>query len=404
MKNKYVRIGTQYYKVVERPSVFGIPTLIRIPWNIDTLKRDHAIEFIRKIPRYNGEICVPDHLNLQINYHGFYNIYYPLSHRPSEGSFPKTMQFLQHIFGNQLEFGLDYLQILYSKPMQILPILCLVSKERITGKSTFLKWMKLIFQRNATYLNKDSFGSNFNADWVNRLLIMLDEINFNRDEIERIKNLSTSNESKLESKGVDRFDTEFFGKFILCANDETGFVKIDPEEVRFWVLKIPKLNDENIKMLEELELEIPHFLNFLSSRETITKNETRMWFTPQQIETKALLRLKLANTPRLTQDIAMAILDALDFLDQDSIKLVPGDVLNLLGSTRKSISTNDVRKILRETWSLSAVTNSFPYTRPVLFNGNSFVMQESKGRFYVIDRKFLEANFDDLMTDVEKSQ
>ena len=399
MKNKYVRVGTQYFKIVERPSVFGAPTMIRIPWNHDTLKRDHKIEFIRKISKYDGEICFPSHLDLKINFHGFYNVYHPLTHKPITGDFPYTMQFIEHIFGPQVELGLDYLQLLYSKPMQILPILCLVSKERITGKSTFLKWIKLIFQRNATYLNKDSFGSNFNADWVNRILIMLDEIIFNRDELEKIKNLSTANESKLESKGVDRLDTEFFGKFIMCSNDETGFVKIDEDEVRFWVLKIPKLKNENNKMLELLEAEIPFFLNFLTERELKTTGITRMWFTPEQIQTKALLRLKLASTPKIAQEIAMALVDAMDFTDENTIKVVAADVLNLLGSARKHASTNDVRKVLRDSWSIIPQTNSFPYTRPVLFNGNSYIIQESKGRFYEINREILESKFDDLMTE-----
>lgn len=400
MKNKYVRIGTQYFKLVEKPSVFGAGTIVRIPWNYDTLKRDHGVEFINKIPKYDGEICVPEHLNLKFDYHGFFNVYSPLTHVSAQGECPVSIEFLNHIFGSQIELGLDYLQILYVKPMQILPILCLVSKDRITGKSTFLKWMKLIFQKNSTYLNNDSFNSNFNADWVNRLLIMLDEVLINKDEItERMKNLSTANEFKLESKGVNRTDTEFFGKFILCSNNETDFIKIDQEEVRFWVLKIPRLTVENTEILSLLEAEIPFFLNFLSSRKLSTSPETRMWFTPEQIQTKALLRLKLASSPKLIQEIALALLDAMDFMDEDSIKVIPNDVINLLGPSKKNASSNDVRKVLRETWSLIAQKNSFPYSRPVLHNSNTYVMQESKGRYFEIERKFLEAKFDVLMTE-----
>lgn len=391
MKNKYVRIGTQYYKIVERPSVFGAPTLIRIPWNLDTLKRDHTDEFIKKITKFNGQICIPSHLDLKTNYNGFYNVYHPLTHKPEKGDFPYTVKFLEHIFGSQLEYGLDYLQLLYTKPMQILPILCLVSQERITGKSTFLKWLKLIFQRNATYLNRDNFVSNFNADWVNRIVIMLDEIKFKEDEVNKIKELSTSNETKLEYKGFDRFETEFFGKFVMCSNHETTFVKIDEEEVRFWVLKIPKLEHENTKMLEQLEFEIPFFLNFINDRKMKTEGGTRMWFFPKQIETKALLRLKLASSPKLNKEIALALLDAMDFMDEDSIKVIPLDVYNLFGSPKKYASTNEIRKVLSEQWSLIPRNNSFPYFRPVLYNDNTYIMQESKGRYFEIERKFLEA-------------
>jgi hypothetical protein len=87
----------------------------------------------------------------------------------------------------------------------------------------------------------------------------------------------------------------------------------------------------------------------------------------------------------------------MDFTDENTIKVVAADVLNLLGSARKHASTNDVRKVLRDSWSIIPQTNSFPYTRPVLFNGNSYIIQESKGRFYEIHREILESKFDDLM-------
>ena len=110
----------------------------------------------------------------------------------------------------------------------MLPILCLVSKERSTGKSTFLKWLKEIFDNNLTYLTNDSFSSQFNADWANKLLICIDEVLFNKEELtERIKYLSTTNINKLEAKGKDKREVEFFGKFILCSNNEDSFIKID---------------------------------------------------------------------------------------------------------------------------------------------------------------------------------
>lgn len=119
-------------------------------------------------------------------------------------------------------------------PTQILPILCLVSKERATGKTTFLKWMKEIFGRNMTYIKGDSFNSQFNSDWASMLLIAIDEVFFDRKEItERLKYLSTTNKDKLENKGKDREEIDFFGKFILCSNNEDNFIQIDENEIRF---------------------------------------------------------------------------------------------------------------------------------------------------------------------------
>ena len=63
---------------------------------------------------------------------------------------------VRHIFGDQYELGLDYLQLLYTKPLQKLPILLLVSEERNTGKSTFLNFLKALFEANVTFNTNES--------------------------------------------------------------------------------------------------------------------------------------------------------------------------------------------------------------------------------------------------------
>ncbi|WP_245737204.1 primase-helicase family protein [Maribacter orientalis] len=192
---------------------------------------------------------------------------------------------MKHIFGKHYELGLDYLQLLYTKPVQVLPILCLVSKERSTGKSTFLKWLKAIFDNNMTYLTNDSFSSQFNADWANKLLICIDEVLLNKEELtERIKYLSTTNINKLEAKGKDKREVEFFGKFVPCSYNEDNFIKIDENETRFWVLKIPVLKKEETDFLNRLISEIPAFLYYMQKRQLSSEHTTRMWFTPKQVE------------------------------------------------------------------------------------------------------------------------
>src|SRR5690606_1800071 len=98
---------------------------------------------------------------------------------------------------------------------------------------------------------------------------------FNKEELtERIKYLSTTNFNKLEAKGKDKREVEFFGKFILCSNNEDSFIKIDSEETRFWVLKVPVLKNEETQFLEHLVEEIPAFLFYLESRKLSTTHST----------------------------------------------------------------------------------------------------------------------------------
>ena len=71
-------------------------------------------------------------------------------------------------------------------------------------------------------LNTDEdFRNNFNSGWASKLIVGGEEISLNRKEdIEKLKNLSTSRVIKSEAKGKDKIECEFFGKFILCSNNE----------------------------------------------------------------------------------------------------------------------------------------------------------------------------------------
>src|SRR5699024_1902343 len=182
---------------------------------------------------------MPSHNNYQKEIKGFYNRYMQLSHTIGEMTqpedFPITMEFLEHIFGEQLDVGLDYLTILWQKPLQILPILCLVSEDRNTGKTTFLNWLKLVFEDNMTINKNEDFRSNFNSDWSEKLIVAVDEVLLDRKEdSERIKNLSTATYYKTEAKNKDKVESIFFGKFILCTNNEHNFIMIDEKEIRYW--------------------------------------------------------------------------------------------------------------------------------------------------------------------------
>ena len=97
---------------------------------------------------------------------------------------------------------------------------------------------------------------------------------FDRKEItERLKYLSTTNKDKLENKGKDREEIDFFGKFILCSNNEDNFIQIDENEIRFWVLKINPIKLENTEFLQNLILEIPRFFKFFNSQEILFSEE-----------------------------------------------------------------------------------------------------------------------------------
>jgi hypothetical protein len=162
----YVRIGTTYYKQAHKPLASGDLTPVLMPWSVECIRQDHGKSFLSSIPKFDGFCLVPAHLNYQRLVGRFYNRYHPFSHEPQAG-YPKlTLVFLNHVFGEQLHLGLDYLKILLLYPTQMLPILCLVSAERNTGKTTFLNFLKAIFGDNMTINSNEDFRSNFKATGV----------------------------------------------------------------------------------------------------------------------------------------------------------------------------------------------------------------------------------------------
>ena len=396
IESTYIRVGVSYYKIVEAPTIAGQVNEILVSWNIETIRQDHGKTFLASIPKFDGFTCIPDHLNFQSTYNNFYNTYSPLSHKILSGDCPKSLDFVKHIFGDHYELGLDYLQLLYTKPIQILPILCLVSRERSTGKSTFLKWLKQIFENNLTYLTNESFSSQFNSDWANKLLICIDEVLFNKEELtERIKYLSTTNYNKLEKKGIDRREVEFFGKFILCSNNEENFIKIDHHETRFWVLKVPSVKKEITGFLEALEKEIPSFLFFLQNRMLHSPHQTRMWFTPKQIETPALTKLVQNNRNRVEKELASILLMVIENHDLEEVNFCPMDLLNALSKTRIRTDLTQIRKILKKDWKLENIANSNRYQKFTLWSDGSTNLSDAKGRYFTTNKIFLLENFEE---------
>src|SRR5687768_9269143 len=138
---EYMRIGTTYYRTVRKPTSSGDSITSLITWSTECIRQDHGKSFLSSIPKYAGFCFVPGHLNYQRVIDNFYNRYNPFVHEPAPGYPKQTLVFLNHVFGEQLELGLDYLKVLLMYPTQMLPVLCLVSKERNTGKTTFLNFL-----------------------------------------------------------------------------------------------------------------------------------------------------------------------------------------------------------------------------------------------------------------------
>jgi len=390
---KYIRVGTEYFKEVLCPLMSGDNMKSLIKWNKATIIDDFGKDSLKGIKKYETFCTFPSHINYQREINNFYNKYEPLSYCVNEkGDWESIKLFLQHLFGKQYELALDYLTILWKYPSQILPILCLVSVERNTGKSTFLKLLKLIFEGNMTINKNEDFRSRFNSDWAGKLIVAVDEVLLDKKEdSERIKNLSTSNHYKLEGKGVDKAEIEFFGKFILCSNNEENFIKIDDLEIRYWVIKVNPFAKENPDLLEQMRKEIASFAYHLTHRKIETQRTTRMWFTKEQIYTKALDVLVRGNRTSIEKEIEEFLIDQFCTLELDELYYTTKDLHEQLNLANIRVGKNYVSKIITENFKLEPKNSSYNFYSLDLSTMNSgkwsVYTENRKGRFYTFKKE-----------------
>ena len=391
-KEEFIRVGTSLYKIVEQPRLNGGYVKKRIAWNNETLRQDYGKDYIGSVPKYDGFCTVPEHIGYRPVVGKFLNLYEPIDHRPKEGDFSHIQSLIRHIFGEQYELWMDYLKLLYLQPIQKLPILLLVSEERNTGKSTFLNFLKALFQNNVTFNTNEDFRSQFNSDWAGKLLIVVDEVLLNRrEDSERLKNLSTTLSYKVEAKGKDRDEIAFFAKFVLCSNNEYLPVIIDAGETRYWVRKIERLQSDDTDFLQKLKAEIPAFLHFLQHRQLSSEKENRMWFTPSLLHTEALQKIIRSNRNRLEIEMQELILDIMDSVGTDTFSFCYNDLLLLLVHSQVKVEKHQVRKVLQECWKLTPAPNTLTYntyqvdyTRECRYSPIRRI-----GRFYTVTREQL---------------
>lgn len=393
----YLRIGTDYFKKVHVPLSVdeGYDSIIK--WSKQEIIQDHGRDYIKQIPKYDGFCNIPEHQNFQPVVNGFYNQYHPLSVKPKKGPWKTIEIFLRHIFGEQFITSLDYLTILYRHPTQVLPILALVSEERNTGKSTFLQFLKLLFEKNVTINTNEDFRSRFNSDWSNKLIVAIDEVLLDkREDSERLKNLSTAQTYKTEAKGKDKTETAFFGKIVLCSNNEDNFVLIDNNEIRYWVRKINSLNKNGSKpdpaFLERMNNEIPHFIHLLATREIAIKKRTRMWFTTEHLHTEALQRLVKGTTSSLLREIIEVLREIFDLTDDLQLAYGAKDLLPLLKDNGIQSSTRRINEIIKTRLNLEQKNSS--YVKQIIgYNSSNERYLRSvneRGRHFIFERKKIE--------------
>lgn len=371
---QYCRVGDYYQEYVYIPNKFGTLEVYLHKRLSSTIVQDHGKAILNHIPKYKAFCNKPDHVNYQQIIDNCFNRYSPFEHTPSDSpECPTILNFLKHIFAEQFEMGLDYIQLLYQRPTQKLPILCLVSKENNTGKSTFGQLLKAIFTGNMAIIGNADLENDFNSGWASKLIICCEESFIDKKKtVERIKALSTADKITLNQKGIDQAEIDFFGKFLFMSNNENNFVIANENDERYWVRKVPKAEIENVHLMELMVEEIENFLCFLNMRKLSTKHMGRMWFHKDLIKTEAFQNLISHNKSGAEKEIISYLRNLFLEVGFYEIKLTIKYIVEVV--LRRRFESHYIETILKEKMrkfsSLKTVRFSVPELQKNFENGS----------------------------------
>jgi len=310
-KTPFIRVGKTYYKIIVVTDLNKNKETVLKQWHKTFVKEDLEgdKELFKSIPEYFEFCSLPNNTktysrDVESMKGKLYNLYNPLNHNLKQGQFPNIEKFLHRIFDiknisgtSMYNFIIDYLTILFKYPSQRLPILCLTSNERNTGKTTFLEFLKLIFKANCAILDNNDFMSIFTRKLIAKLLLCIDESFIDADNkilIKRIKSIQTCDVHTYEEKGADPFQLRNISKLIISSNDPSNFDNLAKYIDGLSIIKFQKIKDEDVNpnILKLLKSEIPAFLYFLNNRETTFEVLiSRHCFKPEVFTTHKIINI-----------------------------------------------------------------------------------------------------------------
>jgi len=347
-ENRYIRVGIDYFKVIEKEDRYGIIRTELKKWSKDEIKQDHGTDLLKAVNKYDDFVLIPNNKDYRQTSGDFYNLYAPFQHQPIEGDWKWTKILLQHIFGEQYNIGLIYLQVLYLYPKQALPVLVLVSKERQTGKSTFIDWLMMVFGANMSLIFPTDLSRSFNGSYSRSNIIAIEETVVDQSHVvEKIKALSTQKTINANLKNVNDFQLPFFGKIILASNNERKFMKVDSEEIRFFIRKINTPSITNHNILVDMINEIPAFLFYLDSLPVPDFKKSRMVFTPEELTNDSLKSVKNESHTWLYKELVGIFEDQFNnYFVGEVMKATPKEIKDTFFAHNSNVSSSFVKDVL----------------------------------------------------------
>jgi len=168
--------------------------------------------------------------------------------------------------------------------------------------------MQIIFGDNFTQINPEDLNSQFNSIYATKNIIALDETVIDKSHaVEKLKSIATAKTISVNQKFVANYSIPFYGKVIICTNKEKDFMRIDEEEIRFWIRKVPVIDSINTNIETDLRNEIPYFLKYLKQIEMPNLRRSRMVFTADQLKNDQLNDIQKESWSWLRKELFIEI-------------------------------------------------------------------------------------------------
>lgn len=353
----YIRVRTHYFKRIRKSNTWGVEIENIVPWTKEAIKDDYGAAYLDKIPVFDDFTIYPDNVDYKKTHNGMWNLYEPFPHSPhtfpvSIDMIPTSARFMAHVFGEQIEQGYKYMKLLYENPRQILPVLVLVSRERQTGKTAYLNWMDILFANNYTQIAPEDLNSAFNSQYAYKNIIGIDEAVIDRQgAIEKIKAIATARTIQVNQKMVAQYRIPFYGKIIITTNRETDFMRIDSEEIRFWIRKLESIPSNKMEsdFFDQLIAEAPLFLRYLADMELIQFGRSRMVFTKEEISNDHLNTVKAESRSGLHKELDILITEWFkEDESRDVLYMRIKDIKEVWFPNDNRISRSYIQKVVEE--------------------------------------------------------
>ncbi len=383
----FIRVGCDYLKIIKKTDRWGSVNYLLKPWLKSEITSDYGKSFMQLIPKYNDFLIDPDNKNYSPVVNDCYNLYSKFTHQPlkkevSESDIPATTKLLTHVFGNQIEIGMKYFKVLYENPKQILPILCLISEERETGKTTFLNWISMIFGQNSVLIAPHDLIGDFNSVYATKNIIQIDESVLEKNtSIEKLKSLATAKTISVNQKNVSQYSIPCFYKVIMATNKEKDFVRIETPEVRFWIRKLPTIaGTKNTNIESDLHKEIPAFLRALEQMTPIDFSRSRMVFTKEEISTDALIEVKNYSRSSLRKELEIYIEDHFNSEALTEFEASAIDIKKRWFHNNSQISAHYISQVLKDELKIVPTSNKryYPFSNGGLGDKLGLASMDSK--------------------------